>query len=270
MQNLLPQKNIFNNYLQKPILLIIIIIATFTLSGCVKYDLGINFNHTNNGELVQHIQISENLTSFSGNYVSEWLKSLERRAKKLQGSTERISSTDIIVKIPFTNSRELQTKFNSFFNKYNQDKKTENLEKDTELKQISANLIATDNNFIFLSRHHLTYDIDLRSLAALTSKENNLNTDQSILNLDFSLQTPWGIRNIQKTENSIQPEKNGKQQIWKLKPGQLNHIEVVFWLPNLLGIGTLIIVLIVFLGVYLKGYLGKAKIPNIQATTANN
>ncbi|TAF18902.1 MAG: DUF3153 domain-containing protein, partial [Nostocales cyanobacterium] len=246
MQNLLTltKKTIFTNYLQKPILLLLII-TTFTLSGCVKYDLGINFNHTNNGELIQHIQLSENLTSFSGNYISEWLKSLEKKKKKLQGSTERISSTEIIVKIPFTNTRELQTKFNNFFNKYNQDQKTDKLENNTELKQISANLIATDNNFIFLSRHHLTYDMDLSSLAALTSQENNLVNSQSMINLDFSLQAPWGIKNIQKIDQPIIPEKNGKQWIWKLKPGELNHIEVVFWLPNFLGIGTLIIILFV-------------------------
>lgn len=254
-------KKTFINYLKKPILLLFII-TTLILSGCVKYDVGINFNHTNSGELVQHIQLAENLSSFSGNYVLEWLKSLERRSKKLQGSAQRISPTEIIIKIPFTNSRELQEKFNRFFNNYSQDQQAEKIENNTELQQISSKLIAQDNNFIFLSRHHLTYDIDLRSLAALTSKENNLSSSKSILNLDFSLQTPWGIKNIQNTEYSITPEKTINQWIWKLKAGNLNHIEVVFWLPNILAIGTLIIILFVWGGFYLKGYLGKTAIQN--------
>ncbi|NET72258.1 MAG: DUF3153 domain-containing protein [Sphaerospermopsis sp. SIO1G2] len=251
--------------LKQPIILLLLITAS-TLSGCVEYDLGINFHHTNNGELVQHIQFSENLNSFSGNYVDEWLKNLERRAKKLQGSTERISATDIIVKIPFTNSRELQAKFNSFFNNYSQNKQIDKLENNQELKQVSANLIAEDNNFLLLSRHYLNYDMDLRSFAALTRPESNLGSDESIINIDFSLQTPWGFKNIQKTEKSITPEKHGKQWIWKLKPGQINHIEVVFWLPNILGISTLIIILFVSVGIYLSKYFGQEITQNSQAT----
>jgi hypothetical protein len=236
----------------------------------VKYDLGINFYNTNSGELIQHIQLSENLSSFSGNYISEWLKSIERQSKKLQGSAQRISPTEIIVKIPFTNSRELQEKFNLFFNNYSQDKQAEKIESNTELQQISSKLIVQDNNFIFLSRHHLTYDTDLRSLAALTSKENNLSSSKSVINLDFSLQTPWGIKNIQKTEYSIQPEKTRQQWIWKLKAGNLNHIEVVFWLPNILAFGTLTIILFVWGGFYLKGYLGKTAIQNNDQGIASN
>jgi hypothetical protein len=40
--------------------------------------------------------------------------------------------------------------------------------------------------------------------------------------------------------------------MWTLKPGQLNHLEAVFWLPSPLGIGTLVIVLLVLGGFYLK------------------
>lgn len=241
--------------------LFLVILVALSLSGCINYDLGIKFNHTNNGELVQHIKLSKQLSGFSGDYIFEWLKTLERRAKNLQGSVNHISAQETIIKIPFTNGTELQEKFSVFFpnqknqnNQKNQDKNTQ------ELADISANLISTDNNFLFLSRHHLIYDLDLRSLAALSIKEENVTTaNNSLINLDFSLQTPWGVKSIEKTDNSLQPEKNGNQVVWKLKPGQLNHIEAVFWLPNILGIGTLIIVLFVGIGFYLKGYLGESK-----------
>ncbi|WP_071188613.1 DUF3153 domain-containing protein [Trichormus sp. NMC-1] len=229
----------------------VVISAAFMLSGCVQYDLGINYNNTNNGEIVQHIQLSEKLTSFSGDYIWEWLNSLERRARKLEGSAKRISPEELIVKIPFSNGRELQEKFSGFFN-YRSSQNPNQVPQDSEIPTIASNLLVEENNFLLLSRNRLIYDLDLRSLSALTSKRNVLAGSASVLNLDFSLQTPWGVKTIQKTEDAIQPEKDGKQLIWKLKPGELNHIEVVFWLPNMLGIGALIIILFVWGGFYLR------------------
>ncbi|MEM6403365.1 MAG: DUF3153 domain-containing protein, partial [Cyanobacteria bacterium P01_D01_bin.116] len=49
-----------------------------------------------------------------------------------------------------------------------------------------------------------------------------------------------------------EPQKNNKQLSWKLKSGQLNHLEAVFWLPSPIGIGTLLIVLFVVLGFYFR------------------
>jgi hypothetical protein len=225
----------------KPIVLMVIL-SSLLLSGCVKYDLGVNFNSTNNGELIQHIQLSEKITLFSSDYLSEWLKTLENRARTLAGSTERVSASEIIVKIPFTSAKELQEKFTGFFNTH-----TSEDSDGSELANLSSTLVAEDTNFFLFSRNHLVYDLDLRSLAMLTTKD-----DSSLVNLDFSLQTPWGIKNIENDESAIQPEKHDNQLIWKLKAGTINHVEVVFWLPNFLGIGTLLIIGFVWLGLYLR------------------
>ncbi len=225
----------------KPIVFMVIL-SSLLLSGCMKYDLGVNFNSTNNGELVQHIQLSEKITIFSSDYLSQWLKTLENRARTLAGSIERVSPTEIIVKIPFTSGKELQEKFTGFFNT-----RTSEDSDGSEISNITSTLVAEDTNFFLLSRNHLVYDLDLRSLAMLTTKD-----DSSIVNLDFSLQTPWGIKNIDNSENAIQPEKHDNQLIWTIKPGAINHIDVVFWLPNLLGIGTLLIIGFVWLGLYLR------------------
>jgi hypothetical protein len=234
----------------KPILFIIISLSLL-LSGCVQYDLGINFNHANSGELVQHIQISEKLTSLSGDYVYEWLNSLERRAKKLQGSAKRISPQEVVVKIPFTNGKELQEKFNSFFNPRN-DKKAKDLDNNGELAKIDSNLIVEQNNFLLFVRNRLIYDLDLSSLAVIASNGNVIEGTSSLVNLDLSLNTPFGAKNIQQIEDVNQPEKHGNQLVWQLQPGQLNHVEIVFWLPNFLGIGTLVIILLIWAGLYLR------------------
>jgi hypothetical protein len=238
--------------IRNPILWVVLL-TSLLLSGCVNYNVGVNFGNANGGEFVQHIKLEEKLTSFSGDSVYEWLNSIERRARKLEGKTRRLSQQEVIVSIPFSSGRELQTKFNEFFHPNgNQTSKPVESESNSELPRIDSNLLVFQNNFLLLVRNRLIYDLDLRSLALISSNGNVLANPGSILDLDFSLNTPWGARSVENTENAILPEKNGHQLIWKLKPGELNHIEVVFWLPSPLGIGTLLIILFVWAGFYLR------------------
>jgi hypothetical protein len=94
--------------------------------------------------------------------------------------------------------------------------------------------------------------LDLRSLALISNKGNVLANPGSIFNLEFSLNTPWGARSVDSTEKAQPPERNGHHLMWQIKSGELNHIEAVFWLPSPLGIGTLLIILFVWAGFYLR------------------
>lgn len=228
----------------------VMLFVCLLLSGCVQYDVGVNFNNANSGELVQHIKLGEKLTSFSGDSVYEWLNSIERRARKLAGKAERISKEEVVVTIPFNNGQELQTKFNEFFHPHN-NPKTEPSESESQIPKIESNFLLFQDNFLLVVRNRLIYDLDLRSLALISSNGNVLANAGSILDLEFGLNTPWGAKNIQ-TENSPAPETNNHQLRWQLIPGELNHIETVFWLPNPLGIGSLLIILFVVLGFYLR------------------
>ncbi|MEA5601376.1 DUF3153 domain-containing protein [Nostoc sp. UHCC 0252] len=235
------------------LILWLVLLTSLLLTGCVKYDVGLNFDNSNSGEFVQHIKLGERLTSFSGDSVYEWLNSIERRARQLEGKAQRISQEEIIVTIPFSSGRELQEKFNEFFNSHtNQPSESVQSKSDSELPKIESNVLLEQNNFLVLVQNRLIYDLDLRSLALIASKGNVLANAGSILDLEFSLKTPWGAKNIQLTETAIEPEKNGNQLVWKLQPGQLNHIEAVFWLPSPLGIGALLITLFVLGGLYLR------------------
>ncbi|BBD65404.1 hypothetical protein NIES4072_09210 [Nostoc commune NIES-4072] len=238
--------------IRNPILWLVLL-TSLLLTGCVKYDVGLNFDNSNSGELVQHIKLGERLTSFSGDSVYEWLNSIERRARQLEGKTQRVSQEEIIVTIPFSSGRELQEKFNEFFNsRANQASESVGSQSNSELPKIESNVLLEQNNFLLLVRNRLIYDLDLRSLSLIASKGNVLANAGSILDLEFSLKTPWGAKNIQLTETAIEPEKNGNRLVWKLQPGELNHIETIFWLPSPLGIGALLIILFIWGGLYLR------------------
>ena len=234
-------------------LICLLLLASLLLSGCIDYDLGVNFNNANYGQFVQHVTLGEKLTSFSGDSVYEWLDSIERRAKQLEGKAKRVSSEEVIVTIPFSNGRELERKYNTCFNsRKNYKSRSAKAESESELPKIDSNLILKQSNFLLLVRNQLTYDLDLRSLALISSKGNVLTNADSILDLEFTLNTPWGANIIQKSEDTIEPQKNSKQLSWKLQAGKLNHVEAVFWLPSPIGIGTLFIILFVLLGFYLR------------------
>jgi hypothetical protein len=75
-----------------------------------------------------------------------------------------------------------------------------------------------------------------------------------LLELDFSLNTPWGAESIETVAGALVPASysDGKQLVWKLKPGEINYLEAVFWVPSPVGIGAVIIAFLVFVGIGLK------------------
>lgn len=226
----------------------IILLSSLLLSGCVQYEVGVNFDSAYHGEIVQHIKLGERLNRLSGDTAKEWLNSIERRARVLDGTTKRISAEEIAVTIPFNNAEELQAKFNEFFQApSNQSSEVKQV---SEIAELNSQINLTQSNFLVLLQNRLRYDLDLRSLALISPDSNVLVDPSQILDLKFKLNTPWGAKSV--AENTIAPETFGKQLVWTLKPGQLNHLEAVFWLPNPIGIGSIAIILFVAAGMYLR------------------
>lgn len=241
----------------------IALLSVVLLSGCVQYDVGLNWQGAHHGEFVQHIKLEERLTNFSSSQVQDWLQSIERRAKQLDGKTQR-SKQEIVVTIPFSSGKELESKFNQFFNPVEQKKSDSQAVAALNLPQFDSKLQLNQSNFIFWQRSHLSYDLDLRSLGVIAENGNVIVSPGSLLNLQFSLSSPGGVRSITKDPNSITPEvyNKGHKLVWTLQPGQLNHVEAIFWLSSPLGFGSLLIVLFV-----LAGFYGKYKSFPWQATT---
>jgi Protein of unknown function (DUF3153) len=225
------------------------------VTGCVQYDVGVNFDSQTHGEIVQHIKLGDKLTSFSSETVGEWLKSVERRVKLLDGKTKRLSEQEVLVRIPFNNGAELESKFNQFYNPIAPTKKSQVVSPlETDLPKFESHLKVKQNNLLLALRNRLTLELDLRSLSLLSSNGSLLLSPGELLELDFSLNTPWGAKSVETVAGAIVPksDREGKQLVWKLKPGEINYLEAVFWIPSPVGIGALIIALFVAAGIYLK------------------
>lgn len=225
------------------------------VTGCVQYDVGVNFESQTRGEIVQHIKLGERLTSFSSETVAEWLKSVERRVRLLDGKTKRLSQTEVLVRIPFNNGAQLQDKFNQFYNPIAQTAKSRVASPlETDLPKFESHLNVKQNNLLLVLRNRLSLELDLRSLSLLSSNGSLLLSPGGLLELDFSLNTPWGAKSIETVAGALVPEsyQQGKQLVWKLKPGEINYLEALFWIPSTVGIGALIIALFVGAGIALK------------------
>ncbi|MEC4892724.1 MAG: DUF3153 domain-containing protein [Oscillatoria sp. PMC 1051.18] len=224
------------------------------LTGCVNYDLGVNFNGSHQGTITQRIKLGEQLTSFSLADSQQWLNSVEQRAQQLGGKARQLSQQEVVVSIPFNNVEELETKFNDFFNPENNQKYNSARTKALDLVKLNAVMQANSNNFLLFQRNHLRLTIDLRALGVIAEKGNVVISPDTLVEIDFRLRSSGKIRTISTANNGIVPEvtRQGNELVWQLQPGQINYIEAVFWLPDYLGLGTVAIMLLILLGFRIK------------------
>ncbi len=224
------------------------------LTGCVNYDVGINIQGQHQGTIVQHIKLAEQLTNFSQDDAKQWLKSIENRAKNLQGKIKRIATNEIEVIIPFANGQELAQKFNQFFNpdqSENQNQLTNNQE--LEWLALNSSLSVSQNNLIFVERNKINLTVDLTGLGVLSEEGNLIISSGSLVNLGLELNTPWGAKFMNNGENLTPTfDETNQSLFWQLQPGQINNIEAIFWIPSYLGIGTFIIMIFVYLGYFIR------------------
>jgi hypothetical protein len=229
------------------------LLAVLLLSGCVKYDVGVNFQNLHNGQIVQDIKLGEQLTSLDNAEARAWLNSIERRTRQLEGKTKRLSKDELRVTIPFHTGKELEAKLNQFFSPNPKKGAKVATTAGEKIPEFNAKVKLIQSNFLLFVRNKLSYDVDLRDIGTISADGNKVVSPDSLFDFKFSLQTPKGAKNL-KRANAIAPEvaEGGKRLVWTLKPGEFNHLEAVFWFPSPLGIGTVFIVLLVLAGYYLK------------------
>lgn len=235
--------------LLKVFLMPLVISLLTLLSGCVHYDVSVDFFQQHRGEIVQHIRLAEQLTNLSQTEANKWLDSLEKRAEQLQGKAKRISPQEIVVKIPFGNGEELAQKFNQFFNPPTSKLAQSLKEDDLDLVKLKAKMDLKQSNWLFIEQNKLNLEVDLRALGVLSNQGNIIVSPGSLVDLEFILKAPLGLKNIV-SDAPVSQEMN--QLVWSLKPGQIHTIEASFWVPSYLGIGTVGIILLMLGGFYLK------------------
>ncbi|MDJ0554683.1 MAG: DUF3153 domain-containing protein [Microcoleaceae cyanobacterium MO_207.B10] len=230
------------------------LLAILLLSGCVQYEVGINFQSQTHGEIIQHIKLADKLSSFSGEIVSEWLNSVETRVRQLQGKTKNISNQEILVTIPFNNGNELEEKFNRFFQPIeSQEYQNSSQDVETNLPKLESQIEVSQKNLFLALRNKLTMNLDLRSLSILSTTNNSVVVNPGgLLDLQFRLISPWGFSKIKDTGNNIIYSQDKNQIVWKLKPGELNTLDAIFWIPSPIGIGAILIMAFVYAGIALK------------------
>jgi hypothetical protein len=230
---------------------IVLCLVTF-LTGCVDYQVGINFATPYSGEITQQIKVSDQLSSLDPKDTQQWLNSLEKRSRKLDGRVKKLNPQELLLTIPFGNGAELAEKFNQLFQANIVPNATIPKEK-ADLIQLNSQVSIKQSNLVFVERNSLDLAIDLRALKVLTQQDKILIDLDSVADLKFQLTTPWIARSISNADN-LQPTINPLQKglVWQLKPGKINHIQAVFWLPSPIGIGAAAIVIFGILGYLIK------------------
>ncbi len=248
----------------------IVIILALSLCGCVNYDVGFNVRGQSGGEFTQMIRLGTGADSNSGDSLGDWIASLEQRTKALDGRVRRRSDQSLELTIPFRNSKDLDRKFNQFFDPEAAQPQSAQLAKSSRAKSakpvranipsISAHLDLKEQNYLLFLHDRFQLDLDLRplSLISATDQTSSQAIDTTLINpgslLDLTLQltTPWGSR---PAANSLRPTVKGSQLQWQLQPGKLNHLEASYWMPSPIGWGALVVMGLVALSSWLKSKL---------------
>ena len=230
---------------------VVLCLATL-LTGCVDYDVGVNFSTPYKGEITQHIKVNDTLTSLAPSETKKWLNSVERRSRELKGNIKKLNSQELLLTIPFGNGKELAQKFNQLFQTTIVPNATIPQGK-ADLIQLNSQVSLNQNNLVFVERNNIDLTIDLRALEILTKQDKITIATDSLANLEFQLNTPWIAYSISDSDY-LQPINSTlkKGLVWQLQPGEINHIKAVFWLPSPIGIGAGLITILMLLGFLLK------------------
>jgi hypothetical protein len=193
-----------------------LLLCCFFLTGCVDYQLGIHFDSPNSGQFTQRIR----LDNYTNPTAQAFLQQVRQQTRSVQGSIQAISKSESLVTVPFHTAKDLEHKFNQFF----QPKSVAA----SDLPAIVSNLKISQSNWLLFEHDQLTFDLDLTALGLQGTE---------------AFADPGGLFNLKMAVND---------RTWDLKPGQKNKVVTDFWLPMPLGWGTVAIGVLVGIGVQLR------------------
>jgi hypothetical protein len=215
--------------------LLLMLLLTLGLTGCLDAQTGIQFASPHHGQIVQRLELGSQLAAAQG-----WLNQLETQARKLGANVQRPSRQSLTIALPFTTAQDLETKFNQLVSP----------PASSDIPPLAAHLQVTTSNLLLLQRDRLVYDVDLTALALPGTDGKPLFDPGSSIDLSFGVSGPWGAGG--RSPN----QKSGGQTRWSLQPGQQNHIEATLWMPSPIGLGAAAIAGLVAAGTYYQRRLG--------------
>lgn len=258
-----------SNYCYRTLRWLVVLPCLLLLSGCFQYDLTLRFDHQLQGQIKQVITLGDRAAAVANGTLAPWLKTLETRTRQLGGTVAETGYNQRSLVVPFTTSADLVNQFNQLFADQPPTQEQPNAGPAStemastltipDLGQVPYKLAIDQRDWLFASRTHLTYDIDLQQLPTAPASAANEWENRPWADLSFRLQVPWGLSQVLPTSaapDDILP--NGAR--WQLKSGHAYHIEVWFWVPSLVALGAVVITLVVILGYFLRyRVLGRGK-----------
>ncbi|NEQ44101.1 MAG: DUF3153 domain-containing protein [Leptolyngbya sp. SIOISBB] len=211
------------------------------LTGCLQYDLDIQFDSQTHGQLQHRLHWRGAEVATNAEWV-QGLQVLRDRTAAVGGTTRFLDEQTLEMTIPFNNGRELETKFNEFF------VPQESATPFTLLggEPVAAQLSLHQNNWFGIIFNHINLRFDLTAVPDLTETRLPLLQGQQLLTGHVQITAPW-VR-------SLTGELLSSAQ-WALVPGEINDIEADFWVPSPIGMGAAAIAFFVLIGYALKYWL---------------
>lgn len=208
------------------------------LTGCLQYDLDLQFDSQTHGQLVQRIHWRGAEAATTAEW-SETLAMLRDRTTAVGGDAHLLADQTFEIVIPFNNGDELAAKFNQFF--------------DPDLSSapltlfgqapVSAHLSLHQGNWLGVIANHVTIRFDLTAVPDLAATAVPLLQGRQLFTGQVSVTAPW----VRSLTGEFTPS-----QTWTLIPGEVNEVVADFWVLSPIGIGAAAIALLVLTGYGLK------------------
>ena len=259
--------------------LLALLVLPLALSGCLRYDLTLRFDHQTHGQISQTIDLSERGAALAQPTLGPWLEALKARSRPLGGQLSQGPQT-VTLTVPFGTAADLGDRFQQLFadaapaapvaepdtfsvggSSVDSSKEEPPTDQPTYLQlpgfgPVPFALALEQTNWLLASRTHLTYRLDLSQLPLEAPRPSNEPAEVAWADLRFRLQVPWGIADIAPTATApLAQDPTGAT--WQLEPGQITSIDATFWLPNAIALGTVGIVALVLAGYGLRYRLWK-------------
>lgn len=230
----------------------VLLVTLVMLTGCLQYDLDIQFDSQTHGQIVQHLHWTAATSPLSSTQLSDWRGQLATQVRAVRGKVQWTDSETLTVTVPFNNGAELEQRFNQLFDGSISGSGLVLPSGET----VAAILQLTQGNWIFAIRNHLMITLDLRAVP--TGEEFGIPIFQGVELLagQVTLTTPWGLQRVVPGDEAPMFLDGGGLNQWKLRPGQVNQVAADFWVPSPIGIGAAAIALLIGIGYGLRYRLG--------------